>query len=202
MEQATITTGMNAKTILSLCDFTGEWARPYKEAGYNVVLVDIKHGHDVRLFEHMPRVYGVLAAPPCTAFAGSGAQYWDAKDKDGRTLEGLAVVDACMRIILACQPQWWALENPVGRLRRWLGPPAFSFHPYQFGDPYTKKTLLWGKFVAPTAITLGGDRSVEPIRETLQGSWLMKLGGSSERTKELRSVTPAGFARAFFEVNP
>jgi|TARA_R100000501_G_C2548953_1_gene64445 superfamily I DNA and RNA helicase len=38
-------------TIISLCDFTGEWSRPYKEAGYDVLQVDLKHGQDVRLFE-------------------------------------------------------------------------------------------------------------------------------------------------------
>ena len=32
-------------------------------------------------------VYGILAAPPCTDFAGSGAQYWKTKDEDGRTKE-------------------------------------------------------------------------------------------------------------------
>lgn len=32
-------------------------------------------------------------------------------------------------------------------------------------------------------------------------SWIMKLGGKSERTKELRSMTPPGFAKAFFEAN-
>jgi hypothetical protein len=188
--------------IISLCDWSGEWAKPYREAGYTVIQVDLKLGQDVRLFEYVDRVHGILAAPPCTAFAGSGAQYWPAKDEDGRTLEGLAIVDACMRIILTCRPKWWALENPVGRLRRWLGQPAFSFNPYEFGDPYTKKTLLWGNFIPPTPATLGENRSVEPVRESSQGSWLMKLGGSSERTKELRSITPAGFARAFFEVNP
>ena len=36
-------------TILSLCDFTGEWSRPYREAGYDVRQVDIKHDDDVRL---------------------------------------------------------------------------------------------------------------------------------------------------------
>ncbi|MCK4625031.1 MAG: hypothetical protein KAV00_06960 [Phycisphaerae bacterium] len=183
-------------TILSLCDYTGAWSRPWADAGYNVILVDIKHGQDVRFLECVRGpVFAILAAPPCTAFAGSGAQYWDEKDKDGRTAEGLAIVDACMRIILVHKPVVWCLENPVGRLRRWLGPPQMYFHPCDYGDAYTKKTCLWGNFRKPAR------NPVEPEKVCEQGSWVMQLGGKSERTKELRSVTPPGFAQAFYEAN-
>jgi len=185
------------RTILSLCDFTGNWALPYEEAGYDVVRVDLKHGQDIRLVEHLARpVHGILAAPPCTAFAGSGAQYWPAKDASGETTEGIALVDACLRAVAIYQPAWWALENPVGRLRRWIGPPRMWFNPCDYGDPYTKKTGLWGQFNEPRKTP------VEPIRTSSQGSWVQRLGGKSERTKELRSATPMGFARAFFEANP
>lgn len=148
------------------------------------------------------RLTALSVPPPCTAFAGSGAQYWPAKDKDGRTLEGLSIVDACLRAVAIYNPDWWVLENPVGRLRRWLGPPSLSFNPCDFGgwgdesDAYTKKTLLWGNFQHPEK------RPVEPVRACSQGSWVQKLGGKSERTKELRSMTPNGFARAFFAANP
>src|SRR5689334_18789953 len=130
---------MLIRRVLSLCDYSGAWSKPYRDAGYEVVQVDLKLGLDVRLLEHPGHVHGVLAAPPCTAFAGSGAQYWADKDADGRTLEGLALVDACLRIVATCRPQWWALENPVGRLRRWLGPPRLAFDPCDYGDPYTKR---------------------------------------------------------------
>lgn len=188
------------KVILSLFDFTGSWSDPYRKAGYDVRQIDIKHGDDVRLFEHIGKVHGVLAAPPCTVFAGSGARWWKDKDESGQTLDGLALVDAAMRIILAHDPAWWVLENPVGRLRRWLGPPNYTFDPCDHGDAYTKKTLLWGRFNLP-------ERSpVEPVmyeRGGKRGSWMWAtLGGSSERTKTLRSATPEGFAQAFFEANP
>jgi hypothetical protein len=42
---------------------------------------------------------------------------------------------------------------------------------------------------------------VEPIKYSSQGSWTQLLGGKSERTKELRSMTPEGFAEAFFKAN-
>ena len=184
------------RVIYSLCDFTGEWCKPYRDAGYDVYQIDLKLGQDARWLE-IPKypVYGVLAAPDCNCFSGSGAQYWPAKDADGRTLAGLELVSACTRFILATKPHFWVLENPIGRLQKWLGPPRMRFHPCDYGDPYTKRTNLWGEFNIPEK------NKVEPIRVNSQGSWVQSLGGKSEKTKELRSTTPAGFARAFFEAN-
>ncbi len=187
---------LEPKVILSLCDYSGEWSRPYHEAGYEVHKYDLKFGDDVRLLRYPGKVHGVLAAPPCTAFAGSGAQYWSDKDRDGRTLEGLSIIDACLRIVAISSPEWWCLENPVGRLRRWLGPPTLIFQPYTYGDAYTKRTCLWGRFNTSLPET-----PVEPERVCSQGSWVQRLGGKSDRTKELRSTTPRGFAEAFFRAN-
>lgn len=189
------------RIILDLCGGSGAWSQPYAEAGYEVYVLDPSYpgavAIDVRdILKWKRPVHGILAAPPCTHFSGSGAQYWPAKDADGRTHEALAVVDACLRVIWANQPQWWCLENPVGRLTHYLGKPTMYFHPWEYGDAYTKKTCLWGTFTEPVRTP------VEPIRSNAQGSWVQSLGGSSERTKRLRSATPAGFARAFFEANP
>ncbi len=168
---------------------------------------------DVRIFRDRVRetpakdranVYGILAAPPCDHFSVSGAQYWPAKDRDGRTADALSIVDACLDVIefykRSCGLQFWALENPVGRLRSLLanrlGIPRMTFNPCDYGDPYTKRTLLWGSFIPPKK------NPVEPIRACSQGSWIQKLGGKSARTKMLRAVTPPGFAKAFFETNP
>ncbi len=194
------------KTILSLCDFTGEWPRPYRENGYNIIQVDIKYGQDViELASHpatLPPIHGVLAAPPCTHFTGSGARWWAGKDADGSTDELLKVAIACLDIIDFVKPEWWALENPIGRLPRLLpriGRPVFMFNPSDYGDPYTKRTCLWGKFIPPLPLFIGGDWSVEPT----EGSKMWaKYGGKSERTKAERSVTPAGFAKAFYLANP
>jgi hypothetical protein len=200
---------MASKIILSLCDYSGRWPQFYDRGdGYTVWRVDLKYNSDVRRLPFIEggAIHGILAAPPCTAFSLAGAQYWPAKDASGETDAGLALVDACLRAVALYRPKWWALENPVGRLRRWLGPPRFMFHPHEFAgwsdadaqsaDRYTKRTLLWGSFKAPER------RPMPPIRACKAGSWIMQLGGKSERTKELRSMTPLGFARAFREANP
>ncbi len=57
----------------------------------------------------------------------------------------------------------------------------------------------WGEFTPPLPMLLGEARDIKPY---LGNAPIMKLGGSSMRTKNLRSQTPAGFARAFFECNP
>jgi hypothetical protein len=183
------------KIILDLCGGTGSWSKPYKDAGYDVRLVTLPE-NDVRKYTPPENVYGVLAAPPCTHFAGSGAQYWKAKDQDGRTLSDLEVATACLMIVARTQPKFWAIENPVGRMKRWMGLPDMYFNPCDYGEPYTKKTCLWGKFKAPTKTP------VKPVKVCSQGSWVQKYGGKSDKTKEARSVTPAGFAKAFKEANP
>ena len=182
-----------SRTILSLCDYTGAWPQPYLDAGYEVVRVELGEGRDVRLLRVMdlPRVHGILAAPPCTAFAGSGARWW-AEKGDAALLEGLSIVDACVRLVAALKPQWWCLENPVGRLVRYLGPWRMTFQPWEYGDPYTKKTCLWGNFDANLRRT--------PVEPT-EGGKIHRMPPSPERGL-LRSVTPPGFARAFFEANP
>lgn len=178
--------------ILDLCGGSGAWSKPYADAGYETWVVDpFTDGSDVRLFEHLDKpVHGILAAPPCTSFAGSGARWWAGKGKQA-LLDGLAVVDACLRVIAIQGPRWWVLENPVGRLRRYLGPPRMIFNPCDFGDPYTKKTCLWGNFTVPTR---------RPVAPT-EGSKMHRLPPSADRWR-LRSATPPGFAKAFFAANP
>jgi hypothetical protein len=178
-----------AKIILDLCGGTGAWSKPYRDAGYDVRLITLPD-HDVRLMKKPNEtIYGVLAAPPCCHLAGSGARWW--KEKGDEALwEALSMVDACIRIVQASQPIFWALENPVGRLVHYLGQPRLRFHPCDYGDPYTKYTCVWGDFNIPKKVP------VEPK----EGSKSHLYPPSRER-KALRSITPEGFARAFFEVN-
>lgn len=177
------------QTILSLCDYTGIWSQPYVDADYDVIRVDLEHGQDVRLLKLPQRpVHGVIAQPPCTVFAGSGNR-WPRTDDQMR--EGLSVVDACCRLILATRPAWWVLENPVGKLVHYLGPPRLTFQPNEYGEDYTKRTCLWGEFNTPVR---------SPAAATA-GSKMHRLPPSEDRTA-LRSATPELFARAFYEANP
>lgn len=218
---------ISERHILSLCDYSGRWSQPYRDAGYQVTQVDLKNGEDARLIKKLPyKLWGLLMAPVCTAFSGAGAKHWAAKEAEGNTqlLDGLALVDACLRIERVNNPVWWVMENPVGRLKDFIGHHRLTFNPNEYAgylgdaqtggttiintgdgverqipelawheDGYTKRTCLWGNFSIP----------VTNEREAIHGSKMWALyGGKSEHTKEVRSMTPRGFSRAFFEANP
>src|SRR5690606_15275704 len=80
--------------ILSLYDYSGNWARHFADEGYDVRLVDTKSGLDVlrivpELIEHIQEnkqsgntINVILAAPPCAVFTSSSAHAWE-KMHDG-----------------------------------------------------------------------------------------------------------------------
>lgn len=181
------------RIILDLCGGTGAWSEPYRQAGYDVRLITLPE-HDVMTYVPPGRVHGVLAAPPCTEFAVSGARWWKNKP-EWLLAQAREVVDACMKIIVDTGPVWWALENPVGRLRQFIGKPSWSFQPWEYGDNQFKRTLIWGTARRPNPTV-----TKKPPR-TNENQRVWRMAPSPERAV-LRSVTPAGFARAFFEANP
>jgi len=202
---------MKNKIILDLCGGTGSWSKPYKDAGYDVRVVTMPE-QDVRTFKLPDEpIYGILAAPPCTHFSVSGAQYWKEKDADGRTFEDVTILTACLHIIAMAKPNFWVIENPVGRMRKLLGDPDFIFNPCDFGDPWTKKTYLWGNFNEPTKnpISPSGQWTgranengiVDHLDKFPAYNWIMKLSPSNKDRQALRSVTPPGFSKAFYEAN-
>ncbi|CDS48897.1 hypothetical protein [Polaromonas sp. CG9_12] len=192
----------NSRTILSLFDLSGEWSKPWREAGYNVQTFDIQTGQDVNDFSveyftenyDLSEVYGILAAAPCTDFSSAGSRFFKTKDADGRSEASKALVFKTLQTIEYFRPAIWALENPVGRIVSLTGIPdaRMSFQPHHFGEPTTKPTMLYGNFNAELPLA-----NVAPT----EGSKTDKQGGKSQATKNARSVTPEGFAYAFFMAN-
>lgn len=129
------------KSVLSLFDTTGGWSGPYEGAGYDVLQVDLQNWipMDVNAIDSAEtalETFGspdiILAAPPCTDFAVSGAQYWRAKDADGRTEKSVELVRQVKRLVDLYEPTdpeyveengplVWAIENPVGRMGELCG---------------------------------------------------------------------------------
>jgi hypothetical protein len=205
------------KLLISLFDYTGNASKPYKEAGWDVIQIDIKHGIDIMTwnYKNTLKEYGfiqpvtvIIAMIPCTDYALSGAKHFKEKDIDGRTAESQKLVAKTKDIIdffwIRGLLKFWQIENPMSRIHKlnpWLGDPILKFNPCDYAgyDPnpdnsrYNKKTWLWGKFNIPEK------KYLEPINKENPG-W-KNLGGKSERTKELRSITPLGFAYAFYEAN-
>ena len=185
---------MNQRVVLDLCAGSGAWSAPYVAAGYDVRRVDLPI--DVRLLRFPGRVHGILAAPPCTMFCRMRMCRGEPTQEQFR--EALSVVDACLRLVAVCRPDWWALENPQGYLTRWLGPPQLRFHPYEYGDPWTKRTWLWGNFTMPLPMMAAAIPEGSWVRQhEADGSQSGMARGTAEASR-----TPPGFAQAFFEVNP
>jgi hypothetical protein len=196
---------------LFLCNRTMAMPRPWLEAGIACVTVDLLAADEKHpLREHMqcdvghynvgdPPIF-VAAFPPCTDLAVSGARWYRGKGLS-RLITALETVEICRTICEAANAPYM-IENPVGTLSTYWRNPDYSFDPCDYGDPYTKKTLLWtgGGFVMPPVVRprdlFESATWVEPTR----GSMMHLLSPSPDR-RDLRSVTPQGFARAVFEAN-
>ena len=112
------------------------------------MMLEISHCRST-MFLHTSRrtmFTAFLPPPPCTEFSVLNCK---AEARKRNPQEGLKIVMACLRIIEKSKPVWWALENPVGFLREYMGKSALIFHPWQYGDPWTKRTELWGTFTIP-----------------------------------------------------
>jgi len=140
----------------------------------------------------------IIAFPPCTDLAVSGAAWFEQKRKDGRQQ---ASIDFFM-LFADAKCERIAIENPVGIMSSLWRKPDQIIQPYQFGDAFEKKTCLWLKGLPklePTNI-------VEPPKRTEFASgrsmptwyadaWRLK---PKERAK-LRSKTFEGIAKAMAE---
>jgi hypothetical protein len=201
------------KIILDLCGGTGSWSKPYKENGYDVRNITLPD-HDVFKYKPPENIYGILAAPTCTHFS-----YARTKAKTPRDLENaMKLVKRCLEIIWECQYKlekptslkttlkFWAIENPRGFLKSFLGKPALEFQPWEFGDEYMKLTHVWGNFKIP-------EKTVKYYQKTekdcINSRKLPELPKGCEYNKKCglnltqvrRSITPTGFATAFFNAN-
>ena len=127
----------------------------------------------------------LIAFPPCTHLAVSGARYFEKKRKDGRQQQGIEFFldftkANCEKI---------AIENPIGIMSTHYRKPDQIIQPWMFGHGETKATCLWLKNLPelkPTNIVEGRDHRI----------WKMPPG--PERAKE-RSKTFSGIAEAMAE---
>lgn len=185
------------KVILDLCGGTGSWSRPYKDAGYDVKIItlpnfDVTDEKTVKDCLSL-KVYGVLCASPCELWVIMGNCRWHERTKEDVILHAKILIKN-LRIIYESNPVFWCVENPPGTMKDFLGSPRFSFCPSEFGEAYRKRTYLWGKFNTPNPPLFQRNENV--VKD------FIRQGPNNGRNKsEVRAITPAGFAKAFFEAN-
>jgi hypothetical protein len=188
--------------------------QPWAESGCKCICVDIQHSirktisksfgkgqivyewGDIRTWspchDDQKNLIIIFAFPPCTHVSVSGA-------RDFR-IKGTAMLKDSLELFSACENagKWsgvpYCIENPVGKFSDHMGKPDYLFHPWEYGDLWTKKTCLWtgNGFVMPEkTVKQKPDNVVEKI-------FLMK---PSSKRGDIRSETPPGFSRAVFDAN-
>lgn len=192
------------KTILVACEESQAVTKAFRRRGFAAFSCDLAPCSGGRPAWHLRAdarelltryEWGALIAfPPCTDLAVSGARYFAQKQADGRQQ---AAVDFFMTFARAKIP-FIAIENPVGIMSSRWQKPTQIIQPWQFGHPESKKTCLWLKgfpILRPTNV-LELPASGYWANQTPSGQ--NKLGPSPERAA-LRSKTYQGVADAMAE---
>ncbi len=173
--------------VLVACEYSGTVRDAFIRAGHDAMSCDIlptdsngpHYQGDVR------DVLGdgwdlMIAHPPCTHLAVSGARWF--KDKVTEQAEALDFV----RLLMNAPIERIAIENPVSIISSKIRKPDQIIQPWQFGHGETKATCLWLKSLpklTPTSIVEGRDNRIH------------RMPPSPDRWK-LRSTTYAGIAQA------
>lgn len=173
--------------VLIACEFSGTVRDAFARRGHHAVSCDLlspeidglHYQGDVRdiLADYWDMM---IAHPPCTHLAVSGARWF--KDKQQEQAEALAFV----RALMAAPIERIAIENPISIISSKIRKPDQIIQPWQFGHGETKATCLWLKNLPklkPTNIVDGREARIH------------KMSPGPNRWKE-RSKTYQGIADA------
>ena len=175
--------------VLVACEYSGRVRDAFINGGHDAISCDL-----LPTDSHGPHYHGsvmdvlndgwdlMIAHPPCTHLAVSGARYFAEKRADGRQQEA---IDFFLALARAPIPRI-AIENPVCIMSSVWRKPDQTIHPWQYGHGETKATCLWLKnlpHLVPTNIVSGRDARIH------------KMPPSADRWK-LRSQTYQGIADA------
>ena len=175
--------------VLVACEFSGTVRDAFIACGHDAISCDLLPSdrpgphYQGDVFDIIGSGYDLLIAhPPCTHLAVSGARWFEQKRKDGRQQKA---IDFFMRLAQADIPRI-AVENPVCIMSTIWRKPDQIIQPWQFGHGETKATCLWLKnlpLLVATNIVEGRDDRIH------------KMPPSPDRWK-LRSKTYEGVANA------
>lgn len=151
--------------VLVACEESQAVCKAFRELGHEAYSNDIQEcsgGHpewhlQMDCFEAIESIRWdmIIAFPPCTHLSAAGAPSWKKKQEDGRQQ---AAIDFVLKI-MDSDCELIAIENPTGKLNTAWRKPDQIINPFQFGDPYKKRTCLWLKGLPK----LNDTKVVEPI---------------------------------------
>lgn len=183
--------------VLIACEFSGVVREAFAARGHNAWSCDLlpseipgqHYQEPIEDVIHYTRWDLMIAHPPCTHLAVSGARYF--KDKVKEQAEALEFV----RLLLNASIDKICLENPVSVISSKIRKPDQIIQPWQFGHPESKKTCLWLQglpLLQPTNIL---EMPANGIWSNQTQSGQNKLPPSKDRWK-IRSRTYQGIADA------
>lgn len=183
------------------CEFSGVVRRAFRERGHDAWSCDLLPSLDNSPYHYQTDVQNIIdlkwdlmiAHPPCTHLAVSGARWF--KDKQEEQQEALKFV----QILMDAPVEKICIENPVSIISTKIRKPDQIIQPWMFGDPYEKKTCLWLKNLPQLEAT--NIVKPEPRVYLKSGKSLpawYNLPPSEDRGMK-RSVTFEGIAKTFAE---
>lgn len=184
--------------ILIACEYSGTVRDAFRALGHDAMSCDLlpteREGphYQGSVLDVLGDGWDLMVAhPPCTHLAVSGAAHFAKKRASGVQDEALDFV----RLLLNAPIPKIALENPISIISSRIRKPDQIVHPWQFGHETTKATCLWLKglpLLTPTQIVSKGERQVYASGKS-SPIWHAKTGGGSGKA---RSMTFQGMADA------
>ncbi len=173
--------------VLVACEYSGKVRDAFADRGHYAVSCDFlpsdrpgrHYQGDVRDILHADWDL-MVAHPPCTHLAVSGARWF--QDKQEEQAEALDFV----RLLLDAPIKRIALENPVSIISSRIRRPTQIIQPWQFGHGETKATCLWLKGLPPLVPTRVVDGRANLVHRMPPGPMRWRL----------RSTTYQGIADA------
>jgi hypothetical protein len=188
----------NRMKILIACEYSGTVRDAFRALGHDAMSCDLlpteREGphYQGSVLDILGDGWDLMVAhPPCTHLAVSGAAHFARKKASGVQDEALDFV----RLLLDAPIPRIALENPISIISSRIRKPDQIVHPWQFGHETTKATCLWLKglpLLVPTQIVSKGERQVYASGKS-SPIWHAKSGGGSGKA---RSMTYQGMADA------
>lgn len=181
--------------VLVACEYSGRVREAFRKRGHDAWSCDLLESEDggsrhiigdvLEILSPVWRWHLIIAHPPCTDLAVSGARHFPEKIADGRQQRALDFVQAFMDA--PCDKI--CIENPISVISSKIRKPDQIIQPWQFGHGETKATCLWLKGLpklVPTDIVEGRSDRIH------------KMPPGPNRWKE-RSRTYQGIADAMAE---
>jgi|TARA_R110000851_G_C12877878_1_gene545684 site-specific DNA-cytosine methylase len=197
--------------ILIACEESQTITKEYRKLGieaYSCDILDCSGGHpewhikgDAIKEAYSGKYDLMIAHPPCTYLAVSGARWLYNKDgtKNKNRWDNRELALDFVRKLMKAPIKKIALENPISCISSQIRKPDQIIQPYMFGDKATKSTCLWLKnlpLLKPTNIVEKGETITFASGKKMQKWYSDSFGKSKEERQKLRSKTFKGIAEA------